>query len=165
MHHVLQLLYLMLPVYAANMAPPFSRWWPWPNPPISRRWLGEHKTVVGFAFGLVAAPLVAALQALVDGPGSLTPGAPWFAIGMASGWGAMLGDSAKSFVKRRLGIAPGARWIPADQLDFVIGGLLMLSPWLTLSWGDVATLLALSFIGDLAVNQLAFRLGIRRSPW
>jgi hypothetical protein len=32
-------------------------------------------------------------------------------------------DSVKSFVKRRVGIAPGAPWIPFDQLDFVIGAL------------------------------------------
>jgi len=49
--HVLQLIYLMLPAYLANMAPPFTRFWPGWNRPISRRWLGDHKTVVGFAQG------------------------------------------------------------------------------------------------------------------
>ena len=44
--HVLQLVYLMLPAYLANMVPPFARYWPGWNGPISRRWLGDHKTVV-----------------------------------------------------------------------------------------------------------------------
>ena len=38
------------------MAPPFVRSWGGWNPPISRHWLGGHKTVVGFAAGLAGAP-------------------------------------------------------------------------------------------------------------
>src|ERR1700687_2831286 len=37
------LMYLMLPAYLANMAPPFTRFWRGWNRPISRKWLGEHK--------------------------------------------------------------------------------------------------------------------------
>ena len=77
----------------------------------------------------------------------------------------MVGDSLKSFFKRRLDIAPGARWIPADQLDFVVGGLIVLSFWTDLTWLDVFAVLGLSFIGDIAINQLAFRMGIRDTNW
>jgi hypothetical protein len=45
-------MYLMLPAYLANMAPPFARFWPGWNRQISRRWLGDHKTAVGFCAGL-----------------------------------------------------------------------------------------------------------------
>jgi hypothetical protein len=37
MQRLLQLIYLMLPVYAANMAPPFVRYWPGRARPISER--------------------------------------------------------------------------------------------------------------------------------
>lgn len=37
----------MLPAYLANMTPPLVRFWKGWNRPISRKWLGDHKTVVG----------------------------------------------------------------------------------------------------------------------
>ncbi|MBK4735125.1 CDP-archaeol synthase [Noviherbaspirillum pedocola] len=164
-HRAAQLLYLMLPIYAANMAPPFTRYWRGPNPPISLRYLGSHKTVLGFLAGIVVALLVAWLQHLVDWRDALIRGPDWFATGLAAGFGAMAGDSIKSLVKRRLRIAPGQRWIPADQLDFIVGGLLALLPWVRLGAWDIAGILAFSFIGDIAVNQLSYRLGIRDTKW
>src|SRR2546430_1936440 len=60
----------MAPAYVANMAPPFVRYWKGWNRPISRRWLGSHKTVVGFGAGVLRAVLVTWLQArLVRQPG------------------------------------------------------------------------------------------------
>ncbi|MFN0315500.1 MAG: CDP-archaeol synthase, partial [Burkholderiales bacterium] len=67
--------------------------------------------------------------------------------------------------KRRIGIPPGQRWIPADQLDYAIAVLLVVAPWASLSWGDAATILVLTFAGNIAVNQLSFRLGIRNTKW
>jgi CDP-2,3-bis-(O-geranylgeranyl)-sn-glycerol synthase len=43
----------------------------------------------------------------------------------------MSGDALKSLVKRRVGIAPGAPWIPWDQLDFALGALVLV-------WGRTA---------------------------
>jgi CDP-2,3-bis-(O-geranylgeranyl)-sn-glycerol synthase len=40
----------------------------------------------------------------------------------------MAGDSVKNFVWRRLRIPPGAPWIPFDQLDFVLGALVLVAP-------------------------------------
>jgi CDP-2,3-bis-(O-geranylgeranyl)-sn-glycerol synthase len=165
MQRVLQLIYLMLPVYAANMAPPFVRYWPGRVRPISERWLGSHKTWLGYAFAIVAATLVAALQSRLAWSGALVDDAPWALLGPACGLGAMLGDSAKSFVKRRLGIAPGQRWVPADQLDFVIGGLIALAFWVELTLWDVAIVCALTFVGALLVNRLAYAIGLKDVPW
>ena len=165
MTRIAGLLYLMLPVYAANMAPPFIRFWRGWNPPIDRRRLGVHKTVLGFVVGVLAGTATAALQNALSWHGNLVDYSAWPALGPACGFGAMAGDSLKSFFKRRRGIAPGVRWIPADQLDFVVGGLLALSFWIRLPWPDVLLILAVSFVGDIAVNQLAFRLGIRTTAW
>lgn len=57
MIRIVQLVYLTLPVYVGNMAPPFVKYWRWWNRPISERWLGSHKTVLGFALGIAAAIL------------------------------------------------------------------------------------------------------------
>ena len=40
-------------------------------------------------------------------------------------FGALIGDIVESFFKRRIGIDRGEDWIPFDQLDFIIGALLL----------------------------------------
>jgi CDP-2,3-bis-(O-geranylgeranyl)-sn-glycerol synthase len=161
----MQLLYLMLPIYFANMAPPFVRYWRGWNRAISQRQLGSHKTVVGFSLGVVTAVAVVFAQSRIGWDGSLVDYDQWLALGVATGTGAMLGDSAKSLFKRRLKIAPGKPWIPFDQLDFVAGGLLALTPWIRLNILDVAAILALSFLGDICVNHVSFYSGIRDTKW
>jgi CDP-2,3-bis-(O-geranylgeranyl)-sn-glycerol synthase len=165
MFRAFQLLYLMLPVYAANLAAPFARVLPGVPQPISLRWLGSHKTWRGCALAVLAATLTAWLQSLAQWRGSLIGYDDWLVLGVACGAAAMAGDSAKSFVKRRLGIAPGRPWVPADQLDYVVAGLLALSLWHRFGWADVAIVLAVSFAGSLAVNRLSARLGIKDTPW
>jgi CDP-2,3-bis-(O-geranylgeranyl)-sn-glycerol synthase len=160
----LQLVYLMLPVYLANMAPPFVKYWRGWNHPISRRWLGDHKTVMGFAFGVAAAVAVTFAQSQIWADG-LVNYDHWLALGFACGFGALGGDALKSFIKRRIGIAPGVSWIPADQLDFVVGGLVGLSVFVALDLTDVVVILVASFVGDMVVNHVSFQLGIRDTRW
>ncbi len=162
---VLQLLYFMAPAYAANMAPPFVRYWKGWNRPISERRLGSHKTVVGFALGVLAAVLVTFLQSRLAWEGAVVAYDGWLDLGARMGAGAMAGDSVKSFFKRRRGVAPGGTWIPFDQLDFV-GGALLLAGWRAgLGWTDVAIILALSVLGHILVNHLGYWLGVRDARW
>jgi CDP-2,3-bis-(O-geranylgeranyl)-sn-glycerol synthase len=161
----LHLVYFMLPAYAANMAPPFLRFWPGWNPPLSRRWLGAHKTTLGFAAGVLAAVAVTFLQSRAGLDGGVTAYDRWLSLGLRFGAGAMLGDVAKSFAKRRVGIAPGRRWIPFDQLDFAAGALLAVASSARLAAADVLLVLALTFAGHVTVNRLGYLLGIRDTPW
>jgi CDP-2,3-bis-(O-geranylgeranyl)-sn-glycerol synthase len=157
------LVYFMAPAYLANACPPMVRYWRGWNRPISQRWLGSHKTVVGFAAGVagaLATSLVQHVLALEIGP-SLHQ--HWVALGLRFGVGAMGGDAVKSFFKRRRGIAPGRPWLPFDQLDFVIGALILTAPALTAI--DVAVVLAVTFLGHVAVNHAAFALGLRDVKW
>ena len=165
MFRIVQLAYLMLPIYLANMAAPFARHWPAWNRPISQRWLGSHKTVLGFALGVATAVAVTFGQFRVGWSGSLISYERWLLLGLGCGVGALGGDSIKSLIKRQLGIAPGRSWVPADQLDFVVGGLVVLSFWANLNWLDLVSLLALSFVADIMVNHVAFELGIRDTKW
>ncbi len=105
------------------------------------------------------------MQAQIDWTGSLVPYSEWPLLGPAFGIGAMGGDSAKSFVKRRMGIAPGAPWIPIDQLDFVAGALLIIWPRASITWSDAGVILVLSFFGGIAVNHTAYWIGIRATRW
>lgn len=165
MWHTVELIYLMLPVYAANMAAPFARLLPGTPRPISERWLGAHKTWRGCFLALLAATATTLAQSRVDWPHNLIRYDGAVALGLCCGTAAMLGDSVKSYFKRRRGIAPGQPWIPADQLDYVVAGLLLLGTRYAFSLADVVTILAFSFVGSLAVNRLSARLGIKGSPW
>ena len=162
---LLQLSYLMLPAYAANMAPPFVKYWRGWNRPIAARHLGHHKTVVGFAAGVCAGVGAAFVQSRIAWTGGLAGHDDWLPIGLRLGIGAMAGDSAKSFAKRRLGIPPGAPWVPFDQLDFVAGALVLLANRVPLSILDYGLILALSAGGHIAVNHVAYGLGIRDTRW
>jgi CDP-2,3-bis-(O-geranylgeranyl)-sn-glycerol synthase len=162
---LVRLAYFMAPAYAANMAPPLTRYWTGWNRPISERWLGSHKTVVGLGSGLLAAVLVTLAQSRIAWEGALTSYEHWVELGLRLGGGAMAGDSVKSFVKRRVGIAPGKPWIPWDQLDFVLGALALVFWVAPLSAGDLAVILVTSLLGHIAVNHLAYWAGIRDVKW
>ena len=163
---LIQLLYFMAPAYLANMAPPFLKYWKGWNRPISERWLGSHKTVLGVVAGISVALTAAGVQASMNWQASLLPYRDaWPLVGLALGGGAMFGDALKSLIKRARGIAPGQRWVPADQLDFVLGSLLFSAPLVNLAWSDIAIIAGVSFAGDIAVNHAAFALGIRDTNW
>jgi CDP-2,3-bis-(O-geranylgeranyl)-sn-glycerol synthase len=155
----------MVPAYAANMTPPFVKYWKGWNPPIARRHLGDHKTVLGFSLGVCAAVVATFIQARIAWEGSIVTYEQWLPLGLGLGFGAMAGDSAKSFVKRRVGIAPGQSWIPFDQLDFVIGALVITAHRVSLSWLDWALVLAVSGPGAIVVTRLGHWLGIRATKW
>lgn len=162
---IIQLLWYMLPAFVADMAPPFVKYWHGWNPPISRRWLGSHKTIVGFALGVAAAVVTTLVQSRVRWRGSLVSYDHWLVLGLLFGVGAMAGDSAKSFIKRRLGIAPGRAWIPADQLDYIVGALALTWGFARLGWADVALILAVSFAGQFIVSRVGYWLGVRDVPF
>ena len=162
---LLQLLYFMAPAYLSNMAPPFVRQWHGWNRPINVRLLGDHKTVVGFAFGVSAGVLATGLQAVLALPLAIVDYRNWLLLGLGFGFGAMTGDSLKSLVKRRMGIAAGSRWVPMDQLDYVVGTLVLVGWSASLAWEDVAAILIGSLLAGMIVNRLAFWLRIKDTPW
>ena len=163
--HLLQLIYLMLPVYLANMAPPFVKYWHGWNRPISAALLGSHKTIIGFSLGIAVAVIVTFVRFRIGWESSLLRTEQWLVAGIAAGFGAMAGDSVKSFFKRRLKISPGQQWIPFDQLDFILGGLLALHFLVYLTWTEIVLICAVSFVGDVLVNHVSFYLGIRDTQW
>jgi CDP-2,3-bis-(O-geranylgeranyl)-sn-glycerol synthase len=155
----------MAPAYVANMSAPLIKYWNGWNRPISQRWLGTHKTVMGFALGVLGALGTAFVQNVLGYQTGIVDHHEWFSLGAAFGLGAMAGDSAKSFFKRRLGIPSGSPWIPFDQLDFVLGALMLVAPRSALSLGDIAIVVSLTFGGHIAVNHVAYWLGIRDVKW
>lgn len=153
-------LWFFLPAIAANMAPVLAAhygWLPRLALPLDggrtirgRRLLGEHKTVRGLVVGVVFSVAVGALQS-----SPLT--------GAALGLGALLGDAAKSLLKRQLNIPPGHPWPPLDQVDFVLGALLLGGWFLPLTFAHVLLAPVILGLGSYAVSVLGVRLRVKKS--
>jgi CDP-2,3-bis-(O-geranylgeranyl)-sn-glycerol synthase len=155
----------MAPAYVANMSPPLVKYWRAWNRPISLRWLGSHKTVVGFAAGVLGAIATTLVQHVIGYTAGIVDYDGWLELGFRFGLGAMAGDSVKSFFKRCFHVPPGAPWIPFDQLDFALGALVLVAPRAILGLSDVVIVVALSFGGHVLINHTAYRLGIRDVKW
>ncbi len=174
---VLKCFYLMLPAYFANMAPVIVKRMGLLGFPIDygkkisgKPVLGENKTFRGLVFGIIFAVLIAYFQFLLHRAEffrdiSFLDYQRWLLFGFLMGLGALTGDLAKSFFKRRLGIKPGARFIPFDQTDFVVGALVFIIPIFGFKLGIFIASLLLSFVLHIIVNHLAFYLKIRNERW
>jgi CDP-2,3-bis-(O-geranylgeranyl)-sn-glycerol synthase len=74
-------------------------------------------------------------------------------IGLLVGFFAMLGDLLSSFVKRRLGLTPGASAIGLDQIPESLLPLLICKPLLGLSWTQVLLLTLAFVVANLLISQ------------
>lgn len=169
---ILATLYLFLPAYCANMAPIVAAQLRLPGRPIAPRRLGNGKTWRGVYGAYVAALFMLFLQALLQDRGiaeslRLIDYAEWnlFLLAVPFGLGAIGGDIAKSFVKRSFDIPCGVPWFPFDQLDFVIGAVLVLSPIVPIAFSRVLLLLLLTPFLHLTANILSYLLGWKDVWW
>lgn len=128
--------------------------------PDGRRVLGDGKTIEGFLAGLVAGSLAGLLVFLVTGNYHMVTHAPAIALG------ALLGDIAGSFLKRRIGIERGRPAPVLDQLDFYAGALAV-SIALGYKWDLEITLLTAIIVGGLHIgaNVFAYLAGLKKVPW
>jgi len=170
-------IYLMLPAYLANMMPVFVKKINFLNYPVdfnkkfkNKPILGTHKTFRGLFFGIIAGIIIAYIQYLLRNYSffaniSLLNYEYWILIGFLLGFGALVGDMAKSFFKRRVNIKPGAKFIPWDQLDYSIGSLLFISIIFIPSWQIILTVLILNFLLHISANHIGYYLKIREVKW
>ena len=174
---MLKCFYLMLPAYFANMAPVIAKKIDLFNFPVdfnktinSKPVLGKNKTFRGLIFGVIFALIIAYLQFLLYKMGffkniSFFNYQNWLLFGLLMGLGALTGDLIKSFFKRRLDFEPGAKFVPFDQTDFVVGALLFIMPIFDLTLKIFVVSLVLSFMLHITTNHLAFYFRIRNEKW
>ena len=171
---VLRAVWAMLPAYLPNSVavlvgggPPIDGGRCWRG----QRLLGDGKTWRGAAGGALAGTLLAVVLDRV-GP-RLPVGVPRFGLraAVALPAGAMAGDAAGSFLKRRLGRERGAPAPVLDQLGFVAGALaaarLLAPDWVraTFSPGVTVAALVVTPALHLGTNALAYLLGLKDVPW
>lgn len=140
-----------------------------------RRLLGDGKTWRGTAAGTLAGvALAVGLNAVrPDAAAALGGTLPAFPLRAALGLalGAMLGDIGASLVKRRLGRQRGAAVPGLDQLDFVVGALVLaavLAPsWtlITFSLPRLAVVVVATPLLHVTTNAGAYLLGLKSEPW
>lgn len=163
------ILWFFLPAALANSAPLFAIKLFGAGTPVRVKWFGSHKTWQGIISGTVVGFVVYLLQRSLAAafPGSAIALVEYSTasvlLGAAFGFGALMGDLVKSFFKRRIGVRPGAPWIPFDQIDYCIGGLLFSLPFVALPWQ--AWILVPLFYGLMSIimNRLAYALGFRET--
>ncbi len=182
-HDILLALWLFLPAATANAAPvfgpkiPFVRQW---NSPIDggrtfreQRIFGNHKTWRGLLCGIVIATLTLWIQQLlfrhvewaqyVSGPVDYTS-LPLFILGPLFAIGALGGDAIESFFKRQRGIKSGKAWVPFDQIDYIIGAVIVTLPFFVLSLSQYLWILSIWFSMHLLVSYIGWAVGLKKDP-
>lgn len=151
-------LYIICPIYCANGAPvlfgggkpvDFGR-----TMPDGERIFGDHKTFHGLASGVLVGFIVGVLETLFAST-QLIP------LAVLASIGALLGDLAGAFVKRRLKIKPGSPLPGIDQLDFVLGAILLVSMVSSPPPGTILILICVTPPIHLLTNVGAYLLGLK----
>ena len=158
----LEALYIIVPTYCTNGAPIIFGG----GPPLDfgkclsdgQRIFGTNKTVRGLAGGLMIGAVIGVLGFYLISPVLLT-------ISLLACLGALLGDLAGAFLKRRLKIEPGAPLPGVDQLDFVIGALLFVFPFYQVSLTSVLILILVTPPIHFLTNVGAYLLGLKSNYW
>jgi CDP-2,3-bis-(O-geranylgeranyl)-sn-glycerol synthase len=158
---VAEALKLIFPAYCANAVPvlaggglplDFGK-----NFADGRRVFGKNKTFRGFFFGLAIGVLVGLTENFLFGYPLL--------FSVLSPLGALLGDLAGAFLKRRLDIAPGGLLPVVDQIDFVVGAIVFSLP-LSINPPELAiAMLIITPPIHLLTNFVAYKLKLKSNPW
>ena len=169
---IIQAIWYMLPAYFSNMAPVFFKdSFKFLSKPVNTKVFGSHKTWRGIFAGTFFGILVAYLQHVMYndylwvGGISLINYENWLLFGFLMGFGAVFGDLIKSYFKRNVGIKPGGRWIPFDQLDYIIGALVLSSFVYLPSLWMIVLIFIVSFLGHILINHVGYYLKIREVKW
>lgn len=142
MNDLIGAFWFFLPAAVANIAPVLSNAVPvikdWQAPMDfgkkykGKRVFGDNKRWRGFLIGVFSATVISILQLYLYQSYSQVREVALIdynvvnvvLLGILLGSGALLGDAIESFFKRQRGIKSGEPWMPYDQIDWVIGGLL-----------------------------------------
>ena len=118
---------------------------------------GSHKTVRGVVVGIVVGTLIGLGESFVDSRLAFA--------GLMISLGAVLGDLFGAFVKRRFKVAPGRSFPVLDQLDFILGSVLIGYPFFQVGLIAIVLVIVVTPPIHLSTNYGAYRLGIKKTRW
>ena len=158
----LSALLIIAPIYCTNGAPvlfgggqpvDFGR-----TMPDGERIFGDHKTIRGLASGLIVGTIVGISESFLFSSNLLS-------MALLATTGALLGDLGGAFIKRRMRIKPGQPLPGVDQLDFVLGAVLLISIIQKLTPGTMLILFCVTPPIHLLANISAYKLGLKSNYW
>jgi CDP-2,3-bis-(O-geranylgeranyl)-sn-glycerol synthase len=171
---ILGVFWLFLPAGLANMSPVLFKWLPFLDIPVDfnkkykgKRIFGDHKTWRGLVVGILVAILIVYIQkqlaptidfALID-----YTTVNIALLGFLLGGGALAGDLVESFIKRQVGIKPGKQWSPWDQLDWIIGAIILTSIIVPLTAKEIIIAIILFGLLHPLMNILGYTLKIQKN--
>lgn len=164
LHLIGEAIWFILPAYVANATPVVLGG----GAPIDggrlftdgRPIFGAGKTIRGFLVGLIAGSLLATIQGFMVGEPCTYP-----MLGLLLALGALIGDLAGSFIKRRMGIRSGGAAPGLDQLSFLIFALILASPIVIPKWEIILVLILITPPIHLGTNFAGYKLGLKREPY
>lgn len=179
---IIQMFWFLIPAMWSNMAPVWAakiKIFDRLNRPIDRGvkiggqpLFGKNKTYRGFAAGVILALIASLLQYLISEKFVLVDNLEltqldlidYISIGFLLGFGALFGDLMASFFKRRLLIPAGSTWFPLDQIDYILGALLLTSTFMSFNISQYATAVFIGLFMHILVNYLGWKVGMRKHP-
>lgn len=154
--------FLLLTPMIANMTPTLLKMKFW-SAPINERIFGKNKTWRGFIGAIIVGTLcyvlLTKLNLMVFG-GNLVG---IILIGFLFSFGAIGGDLIKSFFKRKMGIPPGESWTPWDQIDYVLGAMILTYPIFHYTSSQIIPLLVLGGTISAVAHRIGYEIKINKS--
>ena len=135
--------------------------------------LGPHKTWRGIIAGIITATLVLWAQVVLANNYSwasyLAGGVdyntlPILILGPLFAIGALGGDAVESFFKRQKNIKSGGAWIPFDQLDYIIGSVLVSLFFVILTPVQYMFIFIVWFVMHIIASFIGYKLGLKKDP-
>jgi CDP-2,3-bis-(O-geranylgeranyl)-sn-glycerol synthase len=181
-YDILFALWFFVPAGLANGAPPLAAHIPLLkelNTPLDfgrtfrgKRIFGANKTWRGLIIGVIVATIVVGIEKLIYlHSGWIRSFVPYdygiahfWALGPLLGAGALLGDAVESFFKRQLDKQPGTAWVPFDQIDYIVGGLLASMLVVKLSLRQYLLIALLWYLLHMAGSTLGYLIGVKDKP-
>lgn len=182
MGFVLSCLYFFLPAYFANMTPPLikkAKLFSFLNREVDfgKKFLGQpifgkHKSWRGVILGILVGMVTALLQLRLYQFSAVQKISLFdyqkiniLLFGFLISAGAVFGDLLFAFIKRRLKMEPGVRFIPFDQTNYVIGAAIFLTPYLKIDILVWVAIFILTFLLHIIFNRLGYYLKLHRARW
>jgi len=131
------------------------------------RIFGGGKTFIGLFIGVLCGTVAGNVEGFFLQGTSFAIGDIIFysELGFLLSLGAMLGDLTASFIKRRLGYATGQMLPIIDQLDFVVGAIILGSTLYRPSFEMVVFLIIVTPLIHVLLNAIGYLLKLKKVPW
>ena len=136
-----------------------------------KRIVGDHKKFGPFLFGIMLGTIFGMIkyiyldQYMSDGMILRLSFGENLGLYFLMSFGALMGDTVKSIIKRRLNIAPHKAWVPFDEIDHSTLSMLLAVVFFKVPVGVMLTIIVVFFFLHLLTNLLAYLFKIKDVPY